>query len=99
MSENTPLLPTSTGASGSHEHPIFLRVCHSPWTFIGQKSLMASRAAIFTYLTTVWIATLNRDMTEQDDAKLFPFYAGHISFTIQLIYYAITSVSSLVLVG
>lgn len=94
MSENTPLLGNNSG-NRPHEHPIFLRVCHSPWTFIGQKALLIYRGLIFSYLTTVWIATLRRDIEQENDSKLFAFYISHIGMTIQLVYYAITSVSVL----
>ncbi|KAK1755464.1 hypothetical protein QBC47DRAFT_189924 [Echria macrotheca] len=35
--------------------PIFLRVCHSPWSFISQSTLVSVRAAIVTYLTVLGI--------------------------------------------
>jgi len=35
------------------QQPIFLRVCHSPWRFIGQGSLVSFRAFIVLYLTIV----------------------------------------------
>jgi len=35
------------------QQPIFLRVCHSPWRFISQGSLVFTRAFILVYLTVM----------------------------------------------
>ena len=95
--ESSPLLPqaeTQQLPTVPHEHPIFLRVCHSQWSFLGGKTLLTSRLALTAYTAVVWIYTLVRDIKDnEEDGKLFPFYAGNISLTMQMVYYIISSVS------
>ncbi|KAK4651970.1 hypothetical protein QC762_607200 [Podospora pseudocomata] len=55
--ERAPLLSTRQGlpvANSSltvQDHPIFLRVCHSPWPWVSQSCLVYLRGLIFCYLT------------------------------------------------
>jgi hypothetical protein len=91
MSEETPLLPLS--ARPTHEHAIFLRVCHSPWTFIGQKGLTTYRGIILAFLLSVFFTTLDYDIRIAGRGTYFPFYAGHITVGVQILYYTITTVS------
>jgi hypothetical protein len=94
--ENSPLLaePLGQHVNITHEHPVFLRVAHSPWAFFGQKSLLASRTLLALYTTTVWIYKLVHDIEKNKvQAKMFAFEADVISFTLQVIYYWISTVS------
>ncbi|MCJ1444026.1 MAG: hypothetical protein MMC23_004526 [Stictis urceolatum] len=96
--ESSPLLPRIEDQTLSvpHEHPIFLRVAHSPWTFVGQKTLLTSRLISMVYTTVVWAATLHRDIkSDGDNAKLFPFKADNISLTLQAIYFWVTTIWTL----
>ncbi|KAK4194138.1 hypothetical protein QBC40DRAFT_239136 [Triangularia verruculosa] len=44
-------LPVAFGSSTVQDHPIFLRVCHSPWSCVSQSALVYLRGLIFWYLT------------------------------------------------
>ncbi|KAK4450809.1 hypothetical protein QBC34DRAFT_65872 [Podospora aff. communis PSN243] len=56
---STPLLqantlPLHSGYAQAQDHkPIFLRVCHSPWSFISQSALVHIRATIVLYLSVL----------------------------------------------
>ncbi|KAK0715068.1 hypothetical protein B0H67DRAFT_233442 [Lasiosphaeris hirsuta] len=54
--ESSPLLPI--GSAHVQDHPIFLRVCHSPWSGISQTGLVYLRATILAYLTALGIMLL-----------------------------------------
>ncbi|KAK0645752.1 hypothetical protein B0T16DRAFT_146212 [Cercophora newfieldiana] len=60
---STPLLQGNTlplhSGSQAQDHPIFLRVCHSPWPFISQSCLVSIRAFIITYLSALAIMLLH----------------------------------------
>ncbi|TVY36166.1 hypothetical protein LOCC1_G005460 [Lachnellula occidentalis] len=58
MSSTTPLLPRNK----KDEHPIFLRVCHSPWTGIGQNTLVGLRGLTAIYMTVSFILMINYDV-------------------------------------
>lgn len=91
MAETAPLLPR-TGRP-PHDHPIFLRVCHSPWRFLGQKGLLFIRLMIALYLTTALALSVYYECkSARRSAKLYPFYASTVSLLIQLVYYWITTV-------
>ena len=91
MPEHTPLLPRSNRPY--HEHPIFLRVCHSPWYFLSQKPLLVLRVLIAAFMTAVLSLTINFELSRTLYSKIFVFDAGFISFVAQVIYYWISSVS------
>lgn len=90
MPETTPLLPRSNRPP--HEHPIFLRVCHSPWYFIGQRSLLLLRSLTAIYLTAILGIALDFEINTKKIGDLFAFNASHISFVVQVVYYWITAV-------
>lgn len=90
MPETTPLLPRSNRPP--HEHPIFLRVCHSPWYFIGQRSLLLLRSLTAIYLTAILGIALDIEINTKKIGDLFAFNANHISFVVQVVYYWITAV-------
>ena len=91
MPESTPLLPRSNRPP--HEHPIFLRVCHSPWYFLGQRALLLLRGLIATYMTAVLAVAIDYERREATHGQRFVYKAGPISFVVQIIYYWISTVS------
>ncbi len=95
--EVAPLLPRPDRPP--HDHPIFLRVCHSPWRFISQKTLLCIRSAIAVYLTAVFALSLFYEIAFAKRGKLFAFSAGNVSFAIQIAYYWISAVGSSVSSG
>jgi hypothetical protein len=93
--ETSPLLPQSQGQAKpkSSDHHIFLRVCHTAWSFVGTETLLASRATIMTYMMVVWAYALKQEIAGENDARLFPFYIGNISYTLQTGYFMLATVS------
>lgn len=92
MAETTPLL--SHASRPPHDHPIFLRVCHSPWRSLRQRGLLLVRTMIAVYLTTALaLGVYYECKLAHRNARLYPFYASTVSLFIQLIYYWITAVS------
>ncbi|GAW20094.1 hypothetical protein ANO14919_095900 [Xylariales sp. No.14919] len=55
--DTTPLLPQPSReqapAPQGDSHPITLRACHSSWRWFNQKSLLAMRSLVASYLTSV----------------------------------------------
>ena len=92
MAEREPLLPRQNRPV--HQHSIFQLVCHSPWYYIGQRSLLFVRSFLAFYLTAVLGLAVYYECTpdHRRHAKFFPFYGSTISFAIQVIYYWITAV-------
>lgn len=90
MADTEPLLPKAN--MPPHDHPIFLRVCHSPWLFLGQKSLMIVRGLLAVYMTTVLALDLTFEIVFAGRGRLFLFFIGNVSYLIQIIYYWITFV-------
>lgn len=93
MPESTPLLPRSN--KPPHEHPIFLRVCHAPWSFVDQKILLIIRGVITVYLTAMLVIAIVYEMGQAQRGELFLFKASVASFVLQVVYYLITTVSPL----
>lgn len=46
--------------------PIFLRACHSPWTWIPQSTLIWVRGVIVAYLTALWPVLINLNLLGED---------------------------------
>ena len=92
MAEREPLLPRQNRPA--HQHSIFQLVCHSPWYYIGQRSLLFARSFLALYLSAVLGLAVYYECTpgHRRHAKLFPFYGSTISFAIQVIYYWIAAV-------
>ena len=92
MAEREPLLPRQNRPG--HQHSIFQLVCHSPWYYIGQRSLLFARGFLALYLSAVLGLAVYYVCTpgHRRHAKFFPFYGSTISFAIQVIYYWITAV-------
>lgn len=60
MSERSPLLPRAPAHKRS-DHSMFLRVCHSPHRFIGQRTLQALRGLISVYMIGAFAAKMYYD--------------------------------------
>ena len=88
--ETTPLLPRAHAPP--YPLPIFLRVCHSPWPFIGQRTLLAVRAVIASFLTIVFTLDMRYRISYTQRGQQFAFEASNVSLLIQILYYWITMV-------
>ena len=88
--DSTPLLPRNN--KPIHDHPIFFRVCHSPWSFLGQKSLLLCRTFLAVYTALIVILYIHYAASHSHNGRLFIFFAGPISYIIQTVYYLITAV-------
>ncbi|KAL9127767.1 MAG: hypothetical protein Q9217_003425 [Psora testacea] len=89
MAETAPLLPQANRPP--HDHPIFLRVCHSAWPFLGQAKLLTTRSMIAAYLTVVLALSLYWEV-KYATGKQWVFEASNISLMVQVIYYWITAI-------
>ena len=90
IAETTPLLPRAN--KPPCDLPIFLRVCHSPWPFISQRTLLAVRAVIASFLTIVFILDILYRINYTQRGQQFAFEASNVSLLIQILYYWITMV-------
>ncbi|KAK0743675.1 hypothetical protein B0T18DRAFT_490343 [Schizothecium vesticola] len=93
----TPLIPPEERTLPTHngqvqDYPIFLRVCHSPWRFISQGSLVFTRAFILVYLTVVagMLLHYKRDkqiqvLGEGDESDEKPYSAWESAFQFSTI--------------
>lgn len=93
MSETNPLLPQSEDLPD--DPSIFLRVCHSPWVFISDRSLVIVRGLISCYLTAIFAADVDFEVIDAKRGKLFFFMMGTGSLSIQIAYYWVTFVSKI----
>lgn len=90
VAETTPLLPRAHAPP--YHLPIFLRVCHSPWPFIGQRTLLALRAVIASFLTIVFTLDMRYRINYTQREQQFAFEATNVSLLVQIFYYWITTV-------
>ncbi|MCJ1301192.1 hypothetical protein MMC08_003991 [Hypocenomyce scalaris] len=88
MPESTPLLPKVNRPP--HEHPIFHRVCHSPWLFINQRSLLALRGFLAIYMSVILVLELSFEIFQRERGRYFVFLISNFSYAIQTTYYWIT---------
>ncbi len=93
MSETNPLLPG--GEDLPQEPSIFLRVCHSPWLFISDRTLAIIRGLIACYLTAIFAADVDFEVVDAKRGKLFFFMMGTGSLFIQITFYWISFVRSI----
>lgn len=91
MSSSTSLLPKNTKKD---DHPIFLRVCHSPWISINQRFLVAGRGFIALYMTLVFATLIYCDFKKAEHGLLIPFELPNIIYLLQVIYTWTTFVSA-----
>ncbi|KAK3935571.1 hypothetical protein QBC46DRAFT_358152 [Diplogelasinospora grovesii] len=74
------------------DHPIFLRVCHSPWPCITQTVLVYLRAFVVAYLTALGIMLLDYNLDGQEDAHTawsIVFQFPTLAFVLLWIYHII----------
>ncbi|KAG0649618.1 hypothetical protein D0Z07_4049 [Hyphodiscus hymeniophilus] len=83
MSSSTALLPDQKRGD---QHPIFLRVCHSPWLFIGQKMLVMIRGVTTTYLLVSFLMVLQYDLRINQHGWLTAFELPNVVYMLQIIY-------------
>lgn len=91
MAETTPLL-LPRAYRVSHHIPSFLRVCHSPWPFLGQQVLLAVRATFAVFLSIVFILDIPYGINHTRRGKQLAFEASNVSLIIQICYYWTTTV-------
>ncbi|KAF4626493.1 hypothetical protein G7Y89_g11665 [Cudoniella acicularis] len=84
MSSSTALLPKDRK---NQDHPVFLRVCHSPWAGIGQKSLVGLRFLIALYLLISFSLIIYFEIDRNEHGWLTIFEFSNITFFIQVIYH------------
>ena len=72
--------------------PVFLRACHSPWTFIPQTTLIWARGIIVAYLTALAPALLNLS-TSREHPWSTAFDFSVLSYSLLWLYHAIVFVS------
>ncbi|KAK0636998.1 hypothetical protein B0T17DRAFT_504384 [Bombardia bombarda] len=85
-------LPTSFASGQVQDHPIFLRVCHSPWTWMSQGGLVYTRAFILLYLTALAPMLVDYKLTKREDLEnpwciLFKF--STLTFFLLWIYHLV----------
>lgn len=83
MSSSTALLPK---ANKKDDHPIFLRVCHSPWVSIGQNSLVSLRGLLAVYMLATFLIIINYEIKRTKHGWLIPFELSNVAYLLQLIY-------------
>ncbi|OIW28231.1 hypothetical protein CONLIGDRAFT_681207 [Coniochaeta ligniaria NRRL 30616] len=71
--------------------PTFLRVCHSPWTWISQATLIQSRGLIVAYLTALWPILINLNLRLEDGHSRWSlaFDFSVLSYLLLWIYHVI----------
>ncbi|KAH7368247.1 hypothetical protein B0T11DRAFT_295926 [Plectosphaerella cucumerina] len=91
----TPLLQAEPGlpvAHGQlHDHPAFLRACHSPWRWLDQKALCWVRGSILAYLVAVGIMIIDYKVEAKSDFSDWRiiFQYDSITFGLVLSYHAL----------
>jgi hypothetical protein len=88
MSSSTALLPKAK----KDDHPIFLRVCHSPWLNVSQKSLMVTRGITFLYLVASFAIVLYHDFQHTEKHWVVAFELSKLSYVVQIIYSGLATV-------
>ncbi|KAE9376300.1 hypothetical protein N431DRAFT_554764 [Stipitochalara longipes BDJ] len=88
MSSSTALLPKDRKKD---DHPIFLRVCHSPWISIGQKALVGLRSLTAAYLFVAFLALIKYEIERNKTGLVTIFKFSNIASFIQLLYHAIAA--------
>ena len=107
MSSSTALLPKNQKKddhvvwsfpqltpNANHRQPIFLRLCHSPWSFIGQKALVGLRGLTAAYVLFSFFAVIYYDITRNQSGLLTLFKYSSVEYFLQVIYQLLAFVSS-----
>ena len=92
MAETTPLLPRADRPP--HDLSISLHVCHSQWSSLIQKVLVAVRASTAAYLSVAFALDMFHETSYNQRGKQFAFEACNVSLAIQTVYYWITTVGT-----
>ena len=90
MAERALLLPQAHQTG--HDPPIFVRVCHSPWPFLNQRSLALVRTILALYSAVILAFSVGREWKDPTRGNLLFFDARILSFAVQTMYYWITMV-------
>ena len=90
--ERAPLLPQAD--QSYQESLIFEQVCHSPWRFLTQSTLVFIRGILAVYTTAVLALSLLHDLQLPTHGQLFAFDARNLSFLGQTSYFWITAVTT-----
>jgi hypothetical protein len=90
MSSSTALLPKNR----KDDHPIFLRVCHSPWAFINQQTLATIRGVIAAYMTVMFGVIIFYDAYFSKHGWQIPFELPNIIYLHQVLYFWMACVST-----
>lgn len=77
-----------------NHQPIFLRVCHSPWVSIGQKSLVGLRLLTAVYLLISFLMIIYYEIKCNNHGWLTVFEFSNIVYFLQLLYEWIAFVST-----
>ncbi|TVY65747.1 hypothetical protein LSUE1_G006707 [Lachnellula suecica] len=85
MSSSTALLPKQ-GSTKKDDHPIFLRVCHSPWVGIGQKSLVGLRTLTSTYLLVSGGMIIDYEIKKNKHGWLTAFEFSNVAYAMLTLY-------------
>jgi len=83
MSSSTALLPKDRKKD---DHPIFLRVCHSPWSGLDQRALSALRGILAIYLIVGFAINIKYEF-KHHRGWLIVFALPNISYFLQVIYH------------
>ncbi|CZR67593.1 uncharacterized protein PAC_17492 [Phialocephala subalpina] len=86
MSSSTALLPKDNKKG---DHPIFLRVCHSPWLGVGQKALVGLRGLVAAYLVASFIMIIDYEIKHNHHGWLTVFEFSNLQYFIQVLYHVI----------
>jgi len=84
MASSTALLPKDN--TKKNDHPIFSRVCHSPWVSIGQKSLVVLRLATAAYTITTLGMLIDYEQKHYKRGWSTVFDFSNITFLLQTVY-------------
>ncbi|KAH8594265.1 hypothetical protein B0O99DRAFT_652847 [Bisporella sp. PMI_857] len=90
MSSSTSLLPKDI--QKKDDHPIFSRICHSPWISIGQKTLVILRLAIAIYSISSLISIVHFEVDYLRFGALVFFDFANYSWLLQVIYSIIAAI-------
>lgn len=74
--------------------PIFLRACHSPWTWIPQSTLIWARGVTVAYLTALWPVLINLNLLDEEshDRWSLAFDFSILSYFLLWLYHVIVFV-------
>jgi hypothetical protein len=71
------------------DHPIFLRVCHSPWTAIDQKGLVGLRGLAAAYMLVSFGIIIEYELRHLQHGWLTIFEFSNIQYFLQVLYHVI----------